>query len=73
MEEAMSPLRVVTFSADDEAQTLACSSDQPATTFVANEFWCSLSATNGKPLMPSDQDSVAVFQSFGKPAETSGL
>ena len=62
METAMLALRVVKFSAEDEDQTVACSGDQPATTFIANEFWCSMSVTNGKQLAPSDLDSVASFQ-----------
>ena len=53
----MLALRVVKFSAEDEDQTVACSGDQPATTFIANEFWCSMSVTNGKQLAPSDLDS----------------
>ena len=66
----MLALRIVTFSADDENQTVACTGDQPSTTFIANEFWWSISATNGKELTPSDLDGVASFQPFGRPVET---
>lgn len=69
----MLPLTVVTFSAEDEDQTVACAGDQPATTFVANEFWYSASVTNGKDPTPLDLDSAASFQSFGRSVGTSGL
>ena len=58
----MLALRVVTFSAEDEDQTVACAGDQPATTFIANEFWCTMSATDGKELTPPDLDGAASFQ-----------
>ena len=61
----MSSLRVVTFSAEDEDQTAACTGDRPVTTFFANDFWFSASATNGKELTPSDLDSVASFAISG--------
>lgn len=69
----MLPLDVVTFSAEDEDRTEACTGDQPATTFVANEFWCSASATNGREPMPSDLGNAISFPPFGKRVETSDL
>ena len=63
----MLSLRVVTFSAEDEDQTITCIGDQPVTTFFANEFWSSESATNGKDLIFSDLDDVAFIPPFAGP------
>ena len=60
----MLPLTVVTFSAEDEDQTVACAGDQPATTFVANELVLA-SVTNGKDPTPLDLDAQPLSNHLG--------
>ena len=35
-------------SSKEQDQTVACTGDNPVTTFVANNFWQEISATNGE-------------------------
>ena len=44
------------FSINDVVQTVSRSEDKEVTTFISNEFWQSLSSTNGERPMPSDTE-----------------
>ena len=53
----MSSLQINMSSGDDEAKTITLAGESPVTAFVVNEFWQSVSVTNGEQAMPSDLDS----------------